>query len=62
MGRSSSYAIRERERAQALVAERYGREQLDRARAELCTRCSHTLLPLTTEGAPCPYFQRASYG
>ena len=52
----------ERETLQAIIKEKYGK-LIEKKKEQLCTVCQeigkcNNLLPVTTEGADCPYFRK----
>jgi len=54
-------AMKERERMQKEIIEKFGEEAILEARKRLCKECfinCSFLLPLTTEGRDCPYFKQ----
>lgn len=54
-------AIKERQRLQTKITERFGEKAILKARKRLCENCvmgSCFLFPITTEGKDCPYFKQ----
>jgi len=57
-------------RLQKEIRDRFGDRQIEARQQSLCQwcvsfchqRCKHGLLPLTSEGDDCPYYQRAIFG
>ena len=53
-------AIREQERMQEEIRQKFGEEALQEARVRLCSKCyrgSCAFLPIVTDGKDCPYFE-----